>query len=336
MVDKSKFLDYESLWKGEFLEVISPKKYPYETLLEKDSVWVVPIKDDKVGIRMELCPPYLLKDTTKEDLYYTIISGGIEESEEPKDAAIRELREEAGLIYVDPEFTLLFDNLPIWKNSTTRSTCYIIKGEVQRETTAEGDGTEYEKDSKTVWLTIDELREVVKKPNIDVIVFFVITSLINYLSKQVLQSNEDSIKVSFISDNLYQINNEEIPLEEQQIKVLVNSLGLSDDRAREIIDISKKEGSVILPISKESNKGVVVNLYEVDYPAPKDPNKETQELVSHLDEYEDFVTQYIFPGEEVKNMEVSTIKRQLLNKKATIDGIGGLHSNSWRERLKNE
>lgn len=339
MVDKSKYMDYKVLWRGDFITVISPEKYPYETLLEKDSVWVIPIKENKIGIRQELCPPYLLKDTSNEELYYTIISGGIEESEEPKEAAIRELREESGLIYVDPEFTLLFENLPIWKNSTTRSTCYIIKGDIQRETIPSGDGTEYEKKSKTVWLTLDELREVVKKPNVDVVVFFVITSLINYLSKHMLHTeetaSEDTLKIAFVSDNLYQINNEDIPLEEAQIRVLINSFGISEERAREIIENARKEGSVIISSKKESNKGVVVNLYEVDYPQPKDPNKETQELASHLDEYDDFVTQYIFPGETAEDIEVGTIKRLKVNDKKSSICMGGFIQRSWREKLRN-
>lgn len=334
MVDKSKYMDYKILWKGDFITVISPEKYPYETILEKDSVWIIPIKENKIGIRQELCPPYLLKSTSNEDLYYTIISGGIEESEKPKEAAIRELREESGIIYKDPEFTLLFENLPIWKNSTTRSTCYIIEGDIQRETTPSGDGTEYEKKSKTIWLTLDELREVVKKSNIDVMVFFVITSLFSYLEKK-MNEEEDNIKLTSLGNDLYQLGSEEIPLEEAQIKVLINSLGLSEERAREIIEKAQKEGSTIMSSKRESNKGVVVNLYEVDYSMPKDPNRETQELASHLDEYNDFVTQYIFPGKELSDIEVGTIDRdQKLKKK--VSGMGSFSNETrWENKLRN-
>jgi len=89
--------DVDILWHGKYITVVSPKIAPYEIILEDDGVFVIPIIGEKIGIRKEYCPPYLLKNHDVNELFYTVITGDIDDGETDGEAAVRELKEEAGI-----------------------------------------------------------------------------------------------------------------------------------------------------------------------------------------------------------------------------------------------
>ena len=156
----AKMIDYDILWKGDWISVISPKKYPYECLGEGNGVLVIPTKDGKIGVRKELCPPYLVMDTTGYEKYYTLITGMVDDGEEPHDAMERELTEESGVVAKEYE-QIDFPAIPIFKNLANRIYIYLIDITSYEEVEITGDGTEYEANSETLWLTKDEIAEIV-------------------------------------------------------------------------------------------------------------------------------------------------------------------------------
>lgn len=162
---------YKQLFKGDFISVISPTDYPYEMVHEKDGVIVIPaikLKNEYViGIRYEHCPPYIFGDKTGNKLYYTLISGGIEKGESPKQAMVRELKEEAGIELIQYKILNKKEDIPLFKLTDSRINIYIILVDSFRAVTATGDGTENEKLSKTLFVKIPQLQKILKKPNID-------------------------------------------------------------------------------------------------------------------------------------------------------------------------
>lgn len=162
---------FKTLYKGEYVDLISPIENPYECLHEKDNVIILPVIDNKIGIRYEFCPPYFIKEK-KERNYYTVMSGGKEEREDIKDTSLRELREESGIVVKKAKLYRLYENIGFVKNTDMRSSLVLlIISEYEREE-ARGDGTENEERSKTLWVTLEELKEILKKDNIDSLLWF--------------------------------------------------------------------------------------------------------------------------------------------------------------------
>jgi len=176
-------MDFDILYQGDFINIVSPKDHPYEAVLERDLVLILPIIKGKIGLRLELCPPYLIRDATKEERYYTIISGGIEEEEDPKKAMTRELREESGVIVKKGRFVRLFEKIAYTKVTASRVTLFVVFVEEYEEEKIEGDGTEYEEKSKTIWLSFEEFEKLFsEKKNIDFLLvsaFFILKGLFN-------------------------------------------------------------------------------------------------------------------------------------------------------------
>ena len=116
------------------------------------------------------------------------------------------------------------------------------------------------------------------------------------------------IKVAYVGEGMFQVGDSDIPYDETSLLQLVQSYAdLDDVQALNWIDKVKqsKQGSFE---EKKANKGVIVDLYEVEYPTPANPLKETEDLASHLDERKDFVTQYLFTGNETKDITVGLAK----------------------------
>jgi len=163
-------MNFDLLWKGDFLSVVSPHKHPYEAILEKNGVVILPIIHNKIGIRKELCPPYLLKDKTGEELYYTLITGQIDDGDDvdPINTVLRELKEEAG---VDAHtFNILWKKLdiPLCKSTSLHTNIFILDVEHYTFDTPKGDGGVYEKASKTVWVTPSTLENIINQnQNVD-------------------------------------------------------------------------------------------------------------------------------------------------------------------------
>jgi len=108
-------------------------------------------------------------------------------------------------------------------------------------------------------------------------------------------------KVSKVG-NLYQINEGDTPIDITSLRNILKETNIKDINSW--LDDLDKEGNNTFEIT--ANKGTVVNIYEVDYPTPKNPNLETQEISKHLDEYEDAISQQIFPGVPVEDVVVTT------------------------------
>jgi len=164
-------MNFDLLWKGDYLSVISPSKHPYETILEKNGMAVMPIINNKIGIRKELIPPYLIKDTTGEELYYTLITGQIDEGENntnPINTVIRELKEEAGLDIHSYNVLWKTLDIPLCKSTTLHTSVYILDIDNYTYDMPKGDGGVYEKASKTVWVTPSTLENIINQnKNID-------------------------------------------------------------------------------------------------------------------------------------------------------------------------
>ena len=116
----------KTLWQGKYLSIITPDEMYYECVHEKDVVFVIPIVNDKIVIRKELCPPYIVKDQSGILKYYTVLSGGIEEGESIEYASLRELKEESGIIASKYSMKILEENLPICKSTDMRTTIVFL------------------------------------------------------------------------------------------------------------------------------------------------------------------------------------------------------------------
>lgn len=161
------------LYKSEWADFVSDEN-GYEYLDENDTVLIIPIKENKIGIRLEFCPSY----STKER-YYTLISGTID-SGSSKSTALRELKEEAGIIPNKYTIHRIYDSIGYIKNTNCRNSLYIMHITEYEKITPEGDGSEEEEISKTIWVSPDELSKIVNKPNVDILLmlgFFIIKSL---------------------------------------------------------------------------------------------------------------------------------------------------------------
>lgn len=176
-------LKFKTLWQGKYLSIVDPIDEEYEAVHEKDVIIVYPVIRMKqktrsdgisasvgeflVGIRQEHCPPYLIKDKLNEDLYYTVISGGIEEGETPDEAMKRELKEEAGVELIEYKVIEHKKYIPLCKTSDMRADIYIIVIDSFRAVPAEGDGTKNEELSKTTFVNLKSLKKIIEKPNVD-------------------------------------------------------------------------------------------------------------------------------------------------------------------------
>lgn len=134
-------------------------------------------------------------------------------------------------------------------------------------------------------------------------------------------------------DGKFSLDNSSTLLDEYDMcDVLVTHFGLSKAAAAARLTEARVAdfNTVFLSdgIVKEADTGVIVDMYEVDYPTPKSPLKQTQELAHYLDEQRDFVTQYLFPGSEVEDILVNVQDARVKHTKAKFSP-----GSSWREVL---
>ena len=126
-------------------------------------------------------------------------------------------------------------------------------------------------------------------------------------------------KVAALANGEYKYNDQDIPLDKEGMSSLISTLtGADKTAANEIVD-SMKDGAEVELDEANTEIGTVVDVYEVHYPKPADPAKETQEIASHLDEYKDFVTQYLFPGSEVNEVGVGLTPAK--PEEGLVDGV---------------
>ena len=182
-------LDFNYLWKGNWLSVISPKdkNYEYEVIHEDNGVFILPylINEECFIIRKEFCPPYFVKDKMIQ-LYYTLISGGIKKGESSDDAVFRELEEETGIFNPDVEWFEISNCLPIFKSSDYRSTLFILGIVEYDQIKPYGDGTKDEDLSKSVKVTFEELTNIIEnEKNYDYLLYGIYYKLKDLLKEKI-------------------------------------------------------------------------------------------------------------------------------------------------------
>lgn len=175
-------LKFKSLWKGEHVEIITPEKYKYEAVHEKDVVMVLPVLVVKskfvkglvnyyLAIRKEVCPPYLIKDEENHAYYYTPVTGQIDEGEYPEQTMKRELIEEAGIELIDYTVMSYQKNMPICKTTDMRAHIYTLLVDRFNPVKAEGDGSVTEKLSETIFVNLGEVENIISRSNVDFLLY---------------------------------------------------------------------------------------------------------------------------------------------------------------------
>jgi len=166
-------MEAKQLYNGEWINLVSWNNY--EFVDEASIVLVVLIRKDSeevlYGIREEYCPPYFYDsespDSATEELYYTLITGGIEEGEDAEDALYREIEEEAGIQIVpgQSQIIALSGSIPMVKFASTQVYPFVVNLEPGSFKVVEaiGDGTENEKKSKTSWVTAEEVNHIIEE-----------------------------------------------------------------------------------------------------------------------------------------------------------------------------
>ena len=191
---------FKELWKGQHISVISPIDQPYECVHEPNVIMVIPVIATKskyinnftnyyIGIRKEFCPPYLMKDDTQTDFYYTVISGRMDvEGETAEQTMKRELIEEAGIKLIDYRVIFERSNIPICKTTDMRATVYGLLVDTFEKVEAVGDGTKNEEMSSTIFIDMNKMEDILKKPNIDFLLVgmysILMDNLRNYIEAQ--------------------------------------------------------------------------------------------------------------------------------------------------------
>lgn len=162
----------KTLWKGNYFDVVSPGEENWEAVHESDMVLALPRVDEKYVIRKEYCPSYNVKQSENYDRFWTMVSGTVEDGEQPIETLKREMAEETP---IRPERIRLFERrkqIPFVKLSTQRVTFYHFDVIEYTKTQAEGDGSVVESESTYRAVDYDQLQEISKKPNADLLVTF--------------------------------------------------------------------------------------------------------------------------------------------------------------------
>lgn len=187
--DMSTEKDESELKYDGYLKVINYKNY--EFVKENDMVIILPyLKDEScILLRNEYIPTYqyfykdidAYKNITN---FLTVISGTVEKGESLKNTIRRELYEEAGVV-----LSTMYD-------FDIEKTVFVNKGNIARYhicilelryndfkvTTPSGDGSEHEKLSQTIKISLGDLDEIISQ---DLITEYVLTKFkLDYLKKK--------------------------------------------------------------------------------------------------------------------------------------------------------
>lgn len=175
----------EVKWSGDYLSVVSPKNYGYESVHEADMVLCLPVVDGKYIIRKEVCPAYTVKsnrpDEDGENRFWTMVSGTIEEGETPLQTLKREMGEETPVLPKRIRVIHKREKIPFVKLTTQRTSIYHFEVLEYDQTQAQGDGSQAESQSTHKFVTASELQDISNRPNADF--------TIQYASALVNQSN---------------------------------------------------------------------------------------------------------------------------------------------------
>ena len=153
------------VYDGEVMKVFKYKDW--DITKEKNMIIVLPYLPEEgyILLRHEYVPTYQwahreeFKNATN---FMTVISGSIEEGESPKQALLRELQEEAGIVLSSMKDIEIGNPLHISKGSlTSYYPCLLeLKYNDFKQVAAIGDGTKSEKRSKTVKVSLGDIDQI--------------------------------------------------------------------------------------------------------------------------------------------------------------------------------
>ena len=150
---------------GNVVKVLQYKNW--DITKEKDMIVILPYLPEEgyILLRYEYVPTY--QWSHKEELknatnFITVISGGIEDGETPKQALLREMHEEAGIVLSNLKEVEIDNPLHVSKGSLTKY--YVCLLELRyndfKQVAAIGDGTESEKRSKTIKVSLGDIDQI--------------------------------------------------------------------------------------------------------------------------------------------------------------------------------
>lgn len=133
----------------------------WEYVVEKDcAIAMVHLLDyNEILVRKEIVPPFQERHAGQE-YFLTMLSGTMEDGENPIQTITRELVEEAGIL-LNTQYTGFENFGEYFWNKGNSSKCHIfyipLRIDDFRKTVASGDGSEFEKQSKTVRVDVKYL-----------------------------------------------------------------------------------------------------------------------------------------------------------------------------------
>ena len=148
-------------FKDEYLSVVSTEGWTIVD--EPDRVVCIPylIEEDMFIIRQEYIPTF--KYVEGQENHVTALSGTIEKGETPRTTLLRELEEEAGIV-LRPDFKVEFGR-PLFTSKTSTGKVHpVIMSLTERdyhEVMAKGDGSDAEKKSKTVKVSLKYVNSLI-------------------------------------------------------------------------------------------------------------------------------------------------------------------------------
>jgi len=162
----------EVKWSGDYLSVVSPENYGYESVHEADMVLCLPVVDGKYIIRKEVCPAYTVKSNQSENegsenRFWTMVSGTVDEGETPLQTLKREMREETPVLPKRIRVVQSRKEIPFVKLTTQRTSIYYFEVLEYDQTQAQGDGSQVESQSTHKFVTASELQDISNRPNAD-------------------------------------------------------------------------------------------------------------------------------------------------------------------------
>ena len=152
-------LDQTVQWDGGHMQILKVEEW--DVLQEKDMVIALPYITayNQIMVRAEHVPPYTLRNPGQSK-FMTVMSGQVEDGEEPLDALRRELTEECGIVLRDAYQPDKVAELMVFKGGTAKYHIYILplKERDYTQVPIKGDGTQSEARSSCVYVPINKFK----------------------------------------------------------------------------------------------------------------------------------------------------------------------------------